>query len=128
MKKVKYTIIESAKEPIDTLIEKTGVQDVSVKFTLADLVAEIKKIQSLIREREAEQKIHIAEMKNVEMQHPAVKDLSIELKQAAYVHMEAKINYEVSKETQTNYGVALKDSLKELAKVCRDLNMPQPVV
>jgi hypothetical protein len=83
----KYTVVEKADEPFNSVIEKSNV---TVKFTLGQVDAEAKKLKKALVELEAQLKHEQAKMENIESFHPSVKDMGDEERFTLHMYEECK--------------------------------------
>jgi hypothetical protein len=91
----KYTVVEKADEPFNSVIEKSNV---TVKFTLGQVDAEARKLKKALVELEAQLKHEQAKMENIESFHPSVKDMGDEERFTLHMYEECK---QIAKKCET---------------------------
>lgn len=126
---IKYRLdTKSALDPMFQTIHKTGkeVRKIKVAFTMAEVKNNLDQFEKVLKEKRGQMKIHAAEMKNVEENHPGLSDLDPKLIQAAYVWVEAKINHDTQLRIIEQYEHAIKDLQEECLLIQETLHFPIP--
>jgi hypothetical protein len=84
---IKYSVVEKAADPLDSVIEKTGA---TVKFTMRQLDQADAQMQRTLKEITSQRDLEKAKMTNIENNHPEVLKMTDEQLFTAAMYQEAK--------------------------------------
>lgn len=85
--KKQYKIKDTKEDPLDTVIERSGL---TAEFTLRDLNTNIARADKVMKELQGKHDIESAKMANIESYHPFVKDMSDQDINTTHMYAEAK--------------------------------------
>ena len=131
-KRYKYRIKEAATNPLDSLIEKTGKEDVKVAFSINGMKADIDAYQRRIRELEGKMELEAAMVDNVRTHHPEVFKLDEKTLIAAAVYQLSSKKVKLCMDEIMNYKSALDSHTKELQEITNQTKIelepkPEPI-
>jgi hypothetical protein len=109
-----YRLLQPNDDYKQALIEKAGI---TATFTIAEVEAMQERNRKAKLETEGNLKIRQAEMTNIEMNHPEVKDMSGILLTAAYLYREAKDYVEKAGPAIASLDAAIAENEAMLEKV-----------
>ena len=115
-----YSIVESAEDWKDSVIEKDNIK---ASFTIRQFEDNIERMNKTIREIEAKYKHEDVVVKNIEEHHPWVKDMSEQDLYTVWMYQEAK---EVVKQYEPRikeFKDAVQTEMQEMEHVKRKLNL-----
>lgn len=87
-KQFKYTVVESAENPKDSIIAKEGVV---VKFSMNEVEAHEVQLRKLLTQLESQSNLEKAKITNVEQNHPFVKEMSDQDRFTVHLYHDAVI-------------------------------------
>ena len=109
---VKYKILEKTADPLDSVIEISGLTDTS---TLREIYSNIGKAEQKVKEFESQIQLCKAAIENAEHFHPAVKELDEKMLDAAGVIFSQKRAIKTAEENIKAYLPAIEHD-KKMAK------------
>lgn len=124
---MEYKIIEEHADPHQSVILKTGTEEVKAEFTVSQVSAEIDSFRKTLKEKESELGIQKATMENLTSFHPEILTTEEKVRQAIYLYVEAQIRKEVLENSIKIYTETIEKQTEELKTIMADLSIPNIV-
>lgn len=115
---LEYKIGETAEDPQDAVIHKTGYTQ---KFTLREVENSIFANSKNLKELEGRVTLDSAKMTNIEQNHPFVLEMSEQDLFTAHMYMEAKATVRVCKKKVAELQAAIDDDTAEIAEIKKQI-------